>query len=251
MATENAPQRAAAPLGWFVYVVAVAAFLVLIGLGTWQVQRLQWKEGLIATIETRRTSPPLPLADVERQFAASGDVDYQAVRAEGRLLNDKEQFFFATWKGDTGFYVYTPLQLADGRLIFVNRGFVPYDLKERAKRPLGEVDGETTITGLARNPLDGKPSLMVPDNDAAENIFYWKDRDAMAANAGLDASKVLPFFIDADASPNPGGLPEGGVTMIDLPNSHLQYAITWYSLAAALVAVFGLFAWRRRNEARP
>lgn len=249
MPTEPTDGTAAgAPLGWMTFAAVAVVLAALLGLGTWQVERLNWKEGLLATIEARRTSAPLPLAEVERQFASTGDVDYQAVRAAGQFLNDKEQFFFATWKGDTGFYVYTPLQLSDGRFVFVNRGFVPYDLKDPAKRPLSAVAGEVTITGLARNPLDGKPSLMVPDNDPVEKIFFWKDRTAMAENAGLDASKLLPFFIDADATPNPGGLPIGGVTLIDLPNNHLQYALTWYGLAGALAVVFGAFAWRRRRD---
>jgi len=106
-----------------------------------------------------------------------------------------------------------------------------------------------TVTGLARNPLAAKPSMMLPDNDIAKNIFYWKDRDAMASSAGLPAGAgLVPFFIDADKTPNPGGLPVGGVTIIDLPNSHLQYAVTWYALAAALAGVL-LFRLRRPAKA--
>src|SRR5690606_29949676 len=226
------------PLGWPAYAAALAAFAVLIGLGTWQVERLAWKQDLLATIEARRTAAPLDLAEVEKQFAESRDVDYQAIRVTGEFLHDKEQFFFATWQGQTGFYVYTPLRLEDGRFILVNRGFVPYELKDSAKRPEGP-SGSVTVTGLARNPLAEKPSSMVPDNDPAANVFYWKDMTAMAANAGLDPAKLVPFFVDADATPNPGGLPQGGVTLVDLPNNHLQYAVTWYGLAAALAAVFG------------
>ena len=85
---------------------------------------------------------------------------------------------------------------------------------------------------------------MVPDNDVAKNIFFWKDLDVMATSTGLDPSKVLPFFVDADAAPNPGGFPVGGVTIFDLPNNHLQYAITWYGLAAALVLVTAILVWR-------
>ena len=95
-----------------------------------------------------------------------------------------------------------------------------------------------TITGLARNPLAEKPSSLLPDNDPAKNIFYWKDLAAMAGiRRAAAGARVLPFFIDAGAEPaNPGGLPVGGVTIIDLPNNHLQYALTWYGLAAALAA---------------
>jgi surfeit locus 1 family protein len=109
------------------------------------------------------------------------------------------------------------------------------------------VAGKVTVTGLARNPLPAKPSMMLPDNDVAKNIFYWKDLDVMASSTGLDPAKVVPFFIDADATPHDGGMPIGGVTQFDLPNSHLQYALTWYGLAGALVVISGIFIFRRKT----
>lgn len=229
--------------------LGLVLFVILLGLGTWQVQRLHWKEGLLETIDRRTHAAPLPLADVEKEFATSGDVDYTPVTVTGTFLHQGERHFFSTWEGDTGFNVYTPLQLDDGRFVLVNRGFVPYDLKDPAKRRQGEVAGKVTVTGLARNPLPDKPSMMLPDNDVAKNIFYWKDRDVMASSAGLTAGTgLVPFFIDADRTPNPGGLPVGGVTIIDLPNNHLQYAVTWYGLAAALAAVLILRLRRPAKE---
>jgi surfeit locus 1 family protein len=227
-------------------IVGLLAFSILIGLGSWQVRRLHWKEALLGTIAERIAAPPRQIEDLERQFKQTGDVDYSRVTVEGEFQHSGERHFFATWKGETGFYVYTPLKLGDGRFVLVNRGFVPYELKESAKRAQGQVEGRVAVTGLARNPLPEKPSYLVPDNDVAKNIFYWKDRDTMAASAGLSAGAVLPFFIDADDAPNPGGLPVGGVTMVDLPNSHLQYAVTWFGLAAALAAVLGVWLWRGR-----
>jgi surfeit locus 1 family protein len=216
----------------------LALFLILLALGTWQVQRLHWKEGLLQTIDQRTHSAPLPLAEVEREFTSTGDVDYTPVTVTGTFLHRGERHFFSTWQGASGFDVFTPLQLEDGRFVLINRGFVPYDLKDAARRPRGQVTGKVAVTGLARNPLSAKPSMMLPDNDPPKNIFYWKDRDAMAASAGLPAGAgLVPFFVDANAAPNPGGLPVGGVTIIDLPNSHLQYAFTWYGLAAALAGV--------------
>jgi surfeit locus 1 family protein len=141
--------------------------------------------------------------------------------------------------------------LTDGRILFVNRGFVPYDLKPADKRAAGEVAGEQTITGYLRAPLNGKPSMMVPDNDVPKNIFYWKDLWVMASSTGIDRSRLVPFFVDVDASvENPGSWPRGGVTQFDLPNSHLQYAVTWYGLAAALVAVVAGAWWRRGRDQR-
>ena len=234
--------------GWLVVVLGLAALLVLVGLGTWQVERLRWKEGLIARIEARIGSPPRPLAEIEALYRSTGDVDYMPVTATGVFHHDGERHFLATHNGQSGFFVYTPLELADGRIVFVNRGFVPYDLKAPSSRPQGQLPGEVTVTGLARNALPQKPSWLVPDNDPAKNVFYWKDRDAMARSANLRAATpIVPVFIDADATPNPGGYPVGGVTLIELPNNHLQYAVTWYGLAAALLGVLAAWFWRIRK----
>jgi surfeit locus 1 family protein len=238
---------------WVAVILGIAAFAVLIGLGTWQVERLAWKEALLSSIDQRTHAAPRPLAEVEREFTQSGDVDYWPVELSGTFEHAKERHFFATYEGESGFFVYTPLVLADGRRIFVNRGFVPYDNKDAATRAEGQVDGTVAISGLARNPLAEKPSAMLPDNEPDKNIFYWKDLPAMAKSAGVDRATLLPFFVDAGPAKNPGGLPVGGVTIIDLPNSHLQYAITWYGLAAGLAGVLGTWLWRRRaaTQARP
>ena len=246
--TQNLPDRRGrfARRGfWLLTALVLAVLAILIALGNWQVRRLAWKEGLIDTIAARMASPPLPLADVEARFADTRDVDYLPAMATGTFEHRREQHFFATHQGASGFYVYTPLRLADGRALFVNRGFVPYDRKDSGTREEGQTAGMVTVTGLARDPLEGKPGG-VYENDVAQNIFYWKDLEAMTRNAGLDPAAVLPFFLDADETPNPGGLPIGGVTIVNLPNSHLQYAITWYGLAVALAGVWIVFVLRRR-----
>lgn len=232
---------------WAALVLLPAAMAVLLSLGTWQVKRLYWKEGLLAAIEQRSKAEPVSVSSIVTAEETGEPFEYQTAYATGQFLNDSERHFFATFNGQTGYYVYTPLELADGRYLFVNRGFVPYDLKDAASRPQSLLEGEQRVTGLARARLSEKPSFMVPENDEAQNIFYWKDLDRMAASAGLPADKVLPFFLDADATPVAGGLPRGGVTVIDLPNSHLQYAVTWYGLALALAGV-SIFAWLKRKS---
>ena len=156
-------------------VLGLVGLAVLIGLGSWQMNRLAWKDALLASIEQRTHAAPRPIAEIERQFGRDGDVEYWPVEATGAFLHDKERHFFATFDGQSGFFVYTPLELADGRVVFVNRGFVPYDRKDAATRAQGQVAGPVTISGLARNPLAGKPSSIVPDNEPDKNIFYWKD----------------------------------------------------------------------------
>jgi surfeit locus 1 family protein len=221
------------------------ALVVLLSLGTWQVERLFWKEALIASIEARRTAAPITVDDAAGKVATGEDIDYSAITATGRFDHVHERYFLATHDGAPGFYVYTPLILADQKIVFVNRGFVPDDLKDPAKRKAGQIEGEVTLKGLARSRLATKPSSLVPENEPAKNLFFWKDLDAMAASASLDRSKLLPFFIDADNAANPGGYPVGGVTQIDLPNNHLSYAVTWYGLAAVLVVIAAL-AFRRK-----
>jgi surfeit locus 1 family protein len=229
--------------------LVLATLAILLALGTWQVERLHWKERLLADIAERRSAEPVPLAQVRSLAASGGDIEYRRVTITGTFDHARERHFFATFEGRTGFYVYTPMRLADGHVLFVNRGFIPYEMKAPETRMAGEVAGEQTLTGYARTRLAEKPSSIVPDNDLPKNIFYWKDLDAMAASTGLSAESVLPFFVDADASvKNPGGWPKGGVTQFDLPNSHLQYAVTWYGLAFALaVVVVGALIKRRRS----
>ncbi len=233
---------------WAALVLVPVALAILVSLGTWQVNRLHWKEALLADIQERSTAAPVDVAELERLLTAGEAVDYRHATATGRYLNDKERHFLATFQGQSGFYLYTPLELADGRYLFVNRGFVPYDRKDPATRPESLIEGEQTVTGLGRAELTEKPSSLVPDNDEAANIFYWKDRTRMAASVDLPAERVLPFFLDADSTPVAGGLPKGGVTQIDLPNNHLQYVVTWYGLAFALVAVVLAGVIRRKSR---
>ena len=228
-------------------VIVLAAMGILISLGTWQVERLYWKEALIADIDARRTAAPASFEEIEAIAATGGDVDYRAMSASGTYLHDKERHFLATFNGQAGFYIYTPLQMADGRFLFVNRGFVPYDRKDAGTRAEGQIEGPQQVNGLARARLNGKPGFLVPENDPAKNIFYWKDLDTMAATVGLAADQVEPFFLDADSTPVAGGLPQGGVTQVVLSNNHLQYAVTWYGLAAALALVAGVSMFRRKT----
>ncbi|MGV1783647.1 MULTISPECIES: SURF1 family protein [Agrobacterium] len=234
---------------WFAAPLVLLALAILLGLGTWQVKRLYWKEALIADIEARRNASPATLSQIEVIAKSGGEIEYRRVNVSGVFDHARERHFFATHQGRTGYYIYTPLSLADGRILFVNRGFVPFEMKEATKRPEGQIAGEVEIKGLARAPLVAKPSSLLPDNDIAKNIFYWKDLAAMASSTDIPPNRLVNLFVDADDTPNPGGWPQGGVTLIDLPNNHLQYAITWYGLAAALVIVAG-FAYFRNGKAQ-
>jgi surfeit locus 1 family protein len=227
--------------------IVALALALLLSLGTWQVQRLHWKEGLLVQISERRQSEPVPLGGIAEKERTGEDEEYARVVIEGVFDHSRERHFFATHQGRSGFYIYTPMTLSGGKILFVNRGFVPYEMKSVVTRMAGQVEGPVSLTGYFRNRLSAKPSWLVPDNDPAKNIFYWKDLDAMAATAGLDPQKVLPFFVDVDdAVKNPGGFPQGGVTQFELSNNHLQYAVTWYGLALALALVAGVMVFKRK-----
>lgn len=233
---------------FIVWTLAIAVFATLLVLGTWQVNRLEWKETILSQIDQRLQSQPVNINKIIESVKNDEGFEYQPVMVEGVFDHSKERHFFATHQGRTGYYVYTPLSF-DGGIIFINRGFVEFDLKDPELRPQGQITGKVSVTGLARKMLDEKPSSLVPDNDPTKNIYYWKDLIAMAGTADLLIAddQVQSFFIDAIKSDIPGHYPIGGVTLIDLPNNHLTYAVTWYGLAATLVIIAGVFLFRRKT----
>ena len=225
-------------------VFAAGGIVVLLGLGTWQVERLFWKERLIAERHAAVAAPPSPLP---RTIAEAEALAFHHVSAAGTFLNDRELFLGATDDdGHPGYHVVTPLRLADGDVLLVDRGFIPESRRPPETRAGGELQGAVKVIGLLRLAPAAKPYWFLPDNNAARNYWIWFDIPAMAAADHLE--RVMPFYVDADATPNPGGLPRGGQTQLDLPNNHLQYAITWYALAVGLLVVYIVFARRRRAE---
>ena len=142
-------------------VLVLAALATLVSLGNWQVRRLHWKEGLLAKIGERMHAPAVPLAEVERIQRQGGDIEYRHVRLHGTFDNSKERHFLATFEGASGFFVYTPLTTDDGAVIFVNRGFVPYDRKapgHPAGKPCpgaADADGARTGSAAPQAELDG------------------------------------------------------------------------------------------------
>jgi len=219
----------------------VPALILLLGLGTWQVERLHWKEGLIATRTERSSGPPIALPAAAAQPA---DYEFSKTRASGHFLNDKEMYLAArSLNGNAGFHVVTPLVVSDGSAVLVDRGWIPLERKEPATRAEGELAGEVSIEGLLRGSQ--KQSWLVPDNDPQANVWFYVDVPAMARAVRL--ARVRPYFIEAGPAANPGGYPIGGQSHIELPNNHLQYALTWYSFAVSLAVIYVIY---HRNLAR-
>jgi surfeit locus 1 family protein len=222
------------------------ALVVLLGLGTWQLERLQWKEGLIAERTARTTAAPIGLPEPGAQLspAALADLDYRRAQATGQFLHDREMYLAArTMQGAVGYQVVTPLERADGSFLLVNRGWVPDDRKDPATRPDGQVSGTVAVEGAIRIP--GRQHWLQPDNEPAKNLWFWSDLAAMAGHATIPPDRLVPVFLEAGAAPHPGGLPIGGQTRVNLPNDHLQYAITWFALAVGLAVIYVVYHLRR------
>jgi surfeit locus 1 family protein len=228
------------PLFWPT-VFSLPALVICLALGGWQIERLFWKQDMIAQREAAVTAA---LGAVPKTFSEARGMEFRHVSDEGVFLNDKEIYLGATSEGGgQGYEVLTPLLEPGGRVLFVNRGYIPSELKDPAKRALGQITGTVRVQGLLRLPPAGRPNWFLPDNRPDLNYWFWVDLTAMSAADKL--GRVAPFYIDADATPNAGGWPKGGVTRLTLPNNHLQYAITWFSLAVALIVIYVLF--HRRN----
>lgn len=218
------------------------ALIVLIGLGTWQVERLHWKEDLIATRETRSSGAPIALPG---DGADPAGFEFSRARVVGRFMNDKEMLLAArSLNGNAGFHVVAPLVEEGGRAILVDRGWIPLELKDPNSRQAGELGGTVTVEGLLRGSQ--KPSWLVPDNRPEEGVWFYVDVPAMAKWAEI--ARARPYFLEAGPTPNPGGYPIGGQSRIELPNNHLQYALTWYSFAVSLGVIYFLYHRRLAKE---
>lgn len=218
---------------------------VLLALGTWQLRRLQWKEGLIALREAALSVTPEPLPIEADDWRAW---EFRPVTVTGTFDHGAEQLFgLQARDGRPGHHVLTPLVRGDGPAVLIDRGWVPLDRVHPAARREGQVAGKITITGLARYRGDDRPSWLTPTNEPQNLTWYWYDLPAIEVTLGRD---VLPVVVEADASANPGGLPVGGQTRIELSNRHLQYVVTWYGLALTLIGVYLAFSFERKTPDR-
>lgn len=224
--------------------LVVLCVALLTSLGVWQVQRLAWKTDLIARVNARVNAPAVDAPANWSAVTRAGD-EYRHVRIRGHFIHADESQVYTLSELGPGYWVMTPLKADDGRIVYINRGFVPEDHKDPATRRQAQTEGEVTVTGLLRMP-ETKGWLFLQKNDPAHDAWYRRDIYAMAAKHQLGA--VAPYFIDADATPNPGGWPRGGLTVIKFPNSHLQYAITWFSMAILLAGASIWLTWFRKPE---
>jgi surfeit locus 1 family protein len=220
------------------------ATLFLLGLGTWQMNRLAWKEALIEGREAGLAQPPTLLPDGLADSDTARAFDFRKVRVSGVFRHDLEQFFGAEARnGVYGLHVLTPLVREQGAPVLINRGWIPVAEIDPIGRSAAQFEGRVEISGIARYRAADRPNPFTPDNQPQNELWYHYDLDAMRDALEME---LAPIVVEADDTPNPGGLPIGGGTRITLTNNHLQYAVTWYGLAVCLIGVYIVF--RRKQK---
>jgi surfeit locus 1 family protein len=222
-------------------------FIVLIGLGTWQLERKAWKEGLIAALAERTSAEPMRLPAADRWSGLSpGSDEFRRVTFPATIASGGEALVYAAGSSvrtditGPGYWVFAPAELAGGAVVVVNRGFLPEGQQDPKTHmpPAGSVD----LIGALRWPEPR--GWFVPNDDPARNLWFARDPLAMAQAKGW--GKVAPFYVELENST--GSLPRAGRLTPTLRNEHLQYALTWYGLAAVLAVMFALWLRSRRRD---
>ncbi|SFI90013.1 SURF1 family protein [Albimonas pacifica] len=217
----------------FALVIGLGGVAILCALGTWQVQRLAWKEGLIAELEGRLAAAPeaLPEAPTEARD------EYLRVAVTGDYRPGEIHVLTSRKPWGPGFRIVAPFETEAGRRILVDRGFVP-ETEKGAARTLPE-GVEVTGALLWPQEVDG----FTPDPDREANMWFARDLPAMAQ--ALDAEPIL-VVAEADPAAAPDALPAAWPLTVNLTNDHLEYAITWFGLAAVWAGMSIAFGMRRR-----
>lgn len=232
-------------------IITLVMISIMSGLGVWQILRLDEKTAILRHVADRIAADPVPLPEQAQWSAIDETRDYLKVSVSGTFRHDQETYVFGVIdknrRGENvpGFFVMTPLVLDTGAVLLVNRGFVPQDMKDPQKRIAGQIEGRVTLAGLLRLPE--RKGLFTPEPDREKRVLYARDPAMILSWLGI--TDAAPFVLDADATGNPGGWPLGGQTIVTVPNNHLQYAITWFSLAGVTLVMFLVYALRRREPA--
>ena len=223
--------------------LACAGFVAL---GVWQVERLAWKEALLARVQHNVHADPMPAPGAGQWGGLGHDDEYRRMQVRGRMDDRQQVLVAATTELGVGYWVLTPVRTGQGAWLFVNRGFVPSELRHSV--PPGPPD-ETTVVGLLR--FSEPHGRLWQHNEPAAGRWYSRDVAAMAAARGLQGP-VAPFFLDAVAKPGaPPSWPRAGLTVLAFPNNHLAYAFTWFALAAMTAGAFVYVLRDARRQRRP
>ncbi|NVJ96779.1 MAG: SURF1 family protein [Alphaproteobacteria bacterium] len=214
---------------------------VLIGLGTWQARKIGPKTDLLARIEAGLSAQPIALPV---HLDDPSVLEFHRVTFKGQVLDRKPIKLFATnLSGKSGYHLYLPVLRQHGMTVMVNFGWVPFHQDPLPDLPVGQ---EVTITGVLRT--SGTPGSMTPPNVPADNQWFTADVHEMAAHWGLRTKEYYHFRVFSDQRGAADALPQGGQVRVDIPNDHLQYAITWFGLAMTLLGVYIAFGFKRGRE---
>jgi surfeit locus 1 family protein len=229
-------------------IFAIVGIAILVGLGVWQLDRKAWKENLIAAMTERLARAPADLPPRDRwPHLLQEREEFARVGFPAEFLPGQEALVYSAgsaFRPDVqgpGYWVFAPARLAGGSLVIVNRGYVPLDRKDPASRAQGEPHGSVDIVGVVRWPETR--GMFTPADDVAGNVWYLRDTAAIAA--AKKWAVAAPFYIEQESPVPPGGLPLPGKLQVNLPDNHLQYAITWFGLALALAGVYLVWVSRR------
>jgi surfeit locus 1 family protein len=226
-------------------VTTACAFAVLIALGLWQLERKTWKENLISAMTAQLAAAPqdLPAPESWQQLAPDNS-EFRHVRLRADFLAVPDTYAYVAGSAlrddikSPGYFVFRPARLPDGRIVVVNRGYVPLD--HTAQSPAGIVE----LTGYLRWPEPR--SWFVSSSDTSGDTWFVRDHRAMAAARGW--GEVAPFYVDQEAPVPAGGLPRPAALSVMLRNDHFGYALTWFGLAAVLLGVFTIWLVGRRRQ---
>lgn len=223
-------------------IATAAAMALLLGLGFWQLDRLQQKNALIARIAERMESAPVLAPEI--RASRNIDFEYRRVTATGIYRHDLEIPLHAIGLGGRpGFRIYTPLERDSQSVILVNRGWVPKAMKDPALRRGGVLPGLVAVEGILRIP--GAKARFAPENQAEKNEWYWLDLELVASERRLPG--LAGYVIAASPDPNRPGPPHGTAAAPRVTNNHLGYMLTWFSLALALAVIFTLYHHRKAD----
>jgi cytochrome oxidase assembly protein ShyY1 len=241
------------PRGLFIpTLVVLVAFAVLLGLGVWQLERLAWKNELIAALTRRMAAPASPLpprAEWFRLDAATDEFRRVSLRANFRSGREARVYSGAAGLRDDvkgpGYFAFLPARLADGAVVVVNRGFVDNPNPDAALKPLGLSETAVDLVGALRWPE--QPGWFVTPYSERQDLWFTRDQRAMAAH--YDWGEVAPFYVEQESPTPAGGLPRPGRLSGKLRNDHFGYAMTWFGLAAVLAITFGFWLKGRHRIA--
>jgi len=221
-------------------IIAIGVFFVLVGLGTWQLHRLAWKEGLITERQTKMALPPLVISAP----LTSKPLQFRRVEIRGRFLNKKKILIGPkSYRGSPGWHVVTPLELSSGSIVLVNRGWVPGLSKGVALKTTTPEFGDTRVVGITRWPR--RLGYFAPENVPEKNQWFRIEPTTMAKKLGL--KRVAAYWVTAVAPLKPIGFPIGGVGNQLPNNNHLSYALTWFFMAFGLLLLSIAYWWQGRR----